>query len=464
MALKARSPVFCAVPPDPELVKKLYQEYKKLKKKKKQLTPIHFLIGKGLVQERIPGLDDNLIIDPETPQNLEAELIRLPQFKPRGDTNTLFLLVDFEDKPHSQSPERFKKLLFSHGNTNYDEKSLNEYYNEVSYGQVNIIGHVSDWMRMPKPYSYYVNGYDGRGYYPRNAQRMVEDAVNLAKQQGGIDWDRFDVNGDGMIDALSVIHASRGAEQTGPGSGNIWSHKWNMTLKIPLTSITHAFSYQTVPEDARLGVIAHEIGHLIFGWPDLYDAEPNGIRKTEGLGSWCLMAAGSWNNRGNTPGFPCGWCRHVQGWTNSINIDKLQHLIVRNAEENQDVYRLWTGGQNSQEYFMLENRQKVGFDKNLPGDGILIYHIDELMPNNYDEDHLAVGLMQADGRRDLQETGGFFRNQGDASDPYPGTTKNYVFASNTKPNSRSFAGKNTRVFVQLLNKRSSKSMEVRLRV
>jgi immune inhibitor A len=462
--LNARSSTFCAVPPDPELVKKLYQEYKKLKKKNKHLTPLHFLIGKGLVQERIPGLDDNLRIDPEMPQNLEAELIQLPQFKPRGDTNTLFLLVDFEDKPHSQSPERFKKLLFSQGNTSYDEKSLNEYYKEVSYGKVNIIGHVSDWMRMPKPYAYYVNGHDGRSSYPTNAQRMVEDAVNLAKEKGGIDWDRFDVNGDGMIDALSVIHAGRGAEQTGPGSGDIWSHKWKMTSKIPLTSVTHALSYQTVPEDARLGVIAHEIGHLIFGWPDLYDAEPNGIRKTEGLGSWCLMAAGSWNNRGNTPSIPCAWCRHVQGWTNSFNIDKLQRVIVRDAEESQDVYRVWTKGQNSQEYFMLENRQKVGFDKNLPGDGILIYHIDELMPNNFDEDHLAVGLMQADGRRDLQEIGGFFRNQGDGSDPYPGTTKNYVFASNTKPNSKSFAGKNTGVFVQSLDKKSSKAMEVRVRV
>jgi immune inhibitor A len=464
LLIKTRYSILCAVPPHPDLVKKLYNEYKKLKKKNKRLTPLQFLTGKGLVRERVPGLDDNLNIDPEMPQNLEANLIQLPRFKPRGDTNTLFLLVDFEDKPHSQSPERFKKLLFSQGNTRYDDKSLNEYYSEVSYGQVNIIGYVSDWMRMPKPYSYYVNGRNGLSHYPTNAQRMVEDAVNLAKQQGGIDWDRFDVDGDGMIDALSVIHAGRGAEQTGPGSGEIWSHKWNMTSRIPVTPNTYSYLYQTVPEDARLGVIAHEIGHLVFGWPDLYDAEPNGIRVTEGLGSWCLMAAGSWNNNGNTPGFPCAWCRHVQGWTNSINIEKLQHLIVRNAEENREIYRLWTKGKNSQEYFMLENRQKVGFDKNLPGDGILVYQIDEVMPNNYNEDHLAVGLMQADGRRDLQEIGGFFRNQGDASDPYPGTTKNYVFANNTKPNSKSFAGKNTGVFVQLLDKQSSKAMEVRTRV
>jgi hypothetical protein len=94
----------------------LYEEYKKLKKKKnKRLTPLHFLTGKGVVRERIPGLDDNLNIDPEMPQNLEANLIQLPSSNLGGDTNNLFLQVDFEDKPHTQLPERFKKLLFSQG-------------------------------------------------------------------------------------------------------------------------------------------------------------------------------------------------------------------------------------------------------------------------------------------------------------------------------------------------------------
>jgi immune inhibitor A len=87
------------------------------------------------------------------------------------------------------------------------------------------------------------------------------------------------------------------------------------------------------------------------------------------------------------------------------------------------------------------------------------------MPNNWDEDHLAVGLMQADGRRDLQEETGFFRgNQGDASDPYPGTTTNYRFAFNTKPNSKSYGGKKTGVSVKLIDKKSSKAMKIQVNV
>src|SRR5206468_11816996 len=123
-------------------------------------------------------------------------------------------------------------------------------------------------------------------------------AVNMAKQQSGIDWDKFDVNGDGRIDALSVVHAGTGAEVKGSGTGEIWSHKSIITSKISVTNHTFALGYLTVPEDSKLGVIAHEMGHLLFQWPDLYDAENNGTRVTEGLGSWCLMAAGSWNNGG----------------------------------------------------------------------------------------------------------------------------------------------------------------------
>lgn len=455
---------FCKVPPDPKLRKKLLMEYKKQKKKNKSLSPLEFLIYEGYYRPTVPGLDDSARLDPERPIPKGVEAINLPSFKPRGDVNALFILADFSDKPHRVLKDTFQKILFSRNNTSYNNKSLTEYYEEVSGGRVNVIGDVVDWIRLPKTYSFYAGSRDGLGQYPTNAKRMVEDAVNAVKQQGGIDWDKYDVNGDGMIDALSVIHAGRGAEQTGHGKGDIWSHKWNITHKLAVTSNTHVSTYLTVPEDSRLGVIAHELGHLLFGWPDLYDSEPNGIRVTEGLGEWCLMAAGSWNNMGRTPAYPCGWCRHVQGWTSTINVEQEEELVINNIEENPEIYRLWTRGQASNEFFIMENRQKVGFDRSLPGDGIIIYQIDEKAPNNWNEDHLAVGILQADGRRDLSDIGGFFRNQGDAGDPYPGTAKNFKLGSNTKPNSRSFANKPTGVEVELVDIKSSKSMKVKVKV
>ena len=66
------------------------------------------------------------------------------------------------------------------------------------------------------------------------------------------------------LEALSVIHAGRGAEQTGAGSGQIWSHKSQITKKMYVTNNSYALTYLTVPEDSRLGVITHELGHFFL--------------------------------------------------------------------------------------------------------------------------------------------------------------------------------------------------------
>jgi immune inhibitor A len=74
------------------------------------------------------------------------------------------------------------------------------------------------------------------------------------------------------------------------------------------------YSFLTIPEDTKLGVCAHEIGHLVFGWPDLCDVSG----KSRGIGAWCLMSRGSWGAVGNgasgtTPCHPSAWCKLDQG-------------------------------------------------------------------------------------------------------------------------------------------------------
>jgi M6 family metalloprotease-like protein len=92
-----------------------------------------------------------------------------------------------------------------------------------------------------------------------------------------------------------VVHSGSGGEETG-NSGDIWSHKWTLP-SVYATDATQIFAYLTIPEDAKIGVCAHELGHLLFGFPDLYDVDDS----SEGIGSWCLMAAGSWNGGGDVP-------------------------------------------------------------------------------------------------------------------------------------------------------------------
>lgn len=108
------------------------------------------------------------------------------------------------------------------------------------------------------------------------------------------------------------------------------------------------------------------------------------------------------------------------------------------------VHRLWTNGdENSTEYFLIENRQISGSDEFLPGRGLLIWHIDDRMGSNADENHPWVKLMQADGLDQLKQNFG----RGDDGDSYPGLTDNRKFSALSNPDSKSYGGADTYVSV-----------------
>jgi immune inhibitor A len=282
----------------------------------------------------------------------------------------------------------------------------------------------------------------------RNSQKMVEDAVLAAKEKDNtIQWDKYDINGDGYIEALYVVHAGPGAEtqRTEDRLNKIWSHKSYTQKPVNVTNKTTVAPYLTIPEDGRLGVIAHETGYLVFGWPDLYDACTGEGDRTAGVGRWCLMASGSWNGNptGDNPAYPSAWCRYVQGWTKHTRINNNMELNVPCVEDIDEVYLIPIKN-TSTEYFMVECRRKNKFDSDLPGEGMLIYHIDEIAKNNCEENHLAVRVIQADGNRDLQ---GLNVNQGDEGDPFPGRSNRTFLNSDGYPNTLDYNNKPTNLSI-----------------
>jgi immune inhibitor A len=414
----------CKIPPHPSVLAEIKRELDQATKRDPNLNKMNFLKSLGIE----PGYNPLGRDDPARPKaeallegRIEMERVALPAFKPTGDINALVILIDFGDNQHAVSPDHYSEMLFSQGT--YLTGSLRDYYRVVSNKKVNIVGQVSGWHRMPLNYSYYVgneSGGDPNGY-PNNAKKMVEDAVTLAlNNDQTVEWNRYDINGDGMVDALFVVHAGPGAEvkpTAAERAKHIWSHKWVTQIPIQVTNKTYAALYMTVPEDGLLGVYAHEAGHLVFGWPDLYDACPDSNR-TAGVGDWSLMASGSWNNGGLTPAYPDAWCRYVQGWTKTSVVRGTKRIRAPAIEDADQVYNVPIKSK-TKEYFMIESRRRAKYDQYLPGDGLLIYHIDEAAENNCDEDHLAVGLIQADGQQNLQRIG-LLGNQGDDGDHFRG--------------------------------------------
>ncbi len=444
----------CVVAPHPDLRDTIIQAMETLRSSGGVPAALSLKAG-----EPAPvGFNDGVILPPEAfPVGTALSVIRsaaADRAPLRGVLRVIVVLVDFSDKAMVQTQQHFRDLFFSQGVI--ATKSVREYYQDVTNGLIDIQGDVVGPFRMPQTLAAYAHGQSGTGGAKPNAQTLARDALQAANPS--VNFAPYDNDGNGFVDAFIVIHAGPGAEVTGSG-GDIWSHKWTLDGGAQNADGVQVFGYLTVPEDSKIGVCAHELGHLLFGFPDLYDTDGS----SEGIGNWCLMAAGSWGGGGDTPCHPSAWCKANQGWASVDNRTTNAVVSIHDVKDAHTLYRLWKDGAAGQEYFLVENRQQTGFDASLPGPGLLIWHIDESQGTNTNENHYKVALMQADGKRDLENNHG----RGDAGDPWPGSSGNTSFTATSTPNSKSYASANTCVAVTGISASSaimSANLQVKCRV
>ncbi|KAF5079750.1 Immune inhibitor A peptidase M6 [anaerobic digester metagenome] len=389
------------------------------------------------------------VLDPRTlyilnerPERFRKHTLARPNLPRRGvlgEKRALVLLVDFNDKPAKTESHHFRELLFSENSQT--NGSLRDYYREVSWGQLDVTGEVSEWYRSKEDLSYYADNMSGKGFYPKNSQKLVEDLVKTVEKNGDFEFPSYDNNGDGVIEMLVVIHAGEGAERTG-STMDIASHQ-SMTHDPVNIGGVKVVNYCILPElpPYDLGGFCHEFGHLL-GLPDLYDMS----RVSPGIGDWCLMGLGSWNNDGKTPAHLSAWCKVELGWTVPTNVtgSPKKMKIPEVYDGSRSIYRLWTNGLKGNEYFLIENRRKKGFDKYIPGEGLLIWHVDETSiynsyPNSYPT-NFRVALEQADGERQLEKAKDDGGNKGDPGDVFPGELNIRTFDSNSNPSSLAYDG------------------------
>ena len=272
--------------------------------------------------------------------------------------------------------------------------SVRDYYNEVSYGKLLLKSTVTVWVRLPR---------EG-AYYHDNQSTLAADAI-AAADAAGVDFSQFDSDGDGWVDALDIIHSGYGEEATA-NPDDVWSVKGALH-GVTTKDGVKMYAYHTEPAlrgdsgsgITRIGVICHETGHF-FGLPDLYDYSS----LTDGLGNWCIMAGGSWNgSSGSSPAHFSAWCKCFLGFARTTPVHS---RIGRSlpAVEQHPVVGMLRDGLSDDEYFLIENREKIGFDDSEQiHPGCLVFHVYRPSENNDigTWEHPAVKVEEADGNDSL---------------------------------------------------------------
>ena len=347
------------------------------------------------------------------------------------------ILVEYPDAVATYDPEEIDMVMNQEGYTHlgYDNTgSFRDFYQEISYGEFLPIAEVSDWFMAPNGHDYYSysNGYT-------RVRQMVRAMVD-SLEESGFDWSVFDNDNDGYVDALNLIHQGAGAEEG--DYSNIWSHKSSLgNLAVSYDGVI-INSYNISPEIQNgnlvaIGVLAHEFGHAL-GLPDLYDTDYS----SSGAGKLALMASGSWGTNNNSPWYPAtmvGWCKNELGWVDVVEITDDQDMVsIQQTYSNNTIYRV-NHSQTDEEYWYIENRQKIGSDTLMPTPGLTIWHINDDIAQgwavNNNEPYYGVGLEQADGMFALENGG-----PSNGADVYPGDSENREFSNSSSPNTTSLYG------------------------
>ncbi len=315
----------------------------------------------------------------------------------------LVILLEYDNQTIVSDDTAWAQKIFG-----YNEHQLNGYYREVSNGKFHLI---------PASERYNINN-DGivKVHLSRNhintdvnneslfyakISRDLRDAINIAS--ANINFSLYDANGDGAIQPteLVVFFVVAGYEDAFSGYhvyNGIWAHQSYLDHSdAPVVDGVSLFDgskngrYAVFGErlkgggseyDSTIGVIAHELGHAIFALPDLYNINGD----AGGIGIFGLMGAGAWTRKssseiyGETPVHMCAWSKSYIGW---VVPQELHNTSAALYETTSGAYNVIKIPISANHYYLLENRNKSGYDRGLVElegkfkGGVLIWHINQ---------------------------------------------------------------------------------------
>lgn len=370
-------------------------------------------------------------------------------FPTTGNRKLICILMGFKDKAFTKTQSDFNNLFNQVGySTGGATGSVKDYYLENSWGQFNLTVDVFGPYTASQNMSYY-GANDAYGN-DKNPRALVTEAVNAA--DASANFANYDNDGDGTVDGVYVIYAGYG-EEAGASADAIWAHAWSIT---PVTKDGKTISKYSCSAELRgnsgttitsIGVICHEFGHVL-GAPDYYDTDYSTGGQFEGTGKWDMMASGSWNNNGVTPAHHNAYTKvKVYGWATATVLSSATNVTVKPVKDNKSFFQI--NSTTSGEYWIMENRQQVGFDAYVPGHGLIIYHVHKDVASASSSNNINATYPQkmypvcASATTNPGTTSSTYGSINSTGCPFPGSSNKTSFTDATTPNMKSWAGANT---------------------
>ena len=369
--------------------------------------------------------------------------------KIEGLYKTLCAFVQFPEKSFIKTIDDFEGLMNQLGYTSSGAYgSVRDFFKESSYDKFDLIVTLCGIYTAPNSQTYYA-GSGGTA----NCGPLARWAAQQVAAEPHIDFSEYSTGTNNQVDGFHFIFAGRGRE-AGGGPETIWSHKSQFSpavtkngKSIRVYSCSPELLYSDI---TTIGVICHEMTHA-FGAPDFYDTNGATGGQFEGTGRWDIMAGGSWNGSpgGNRPAHHNMYTKIQFGWVAPVILNApITILNMPNAAENPIAYRINTTTAN--EYYLLENRQRIKFDTNIPGDGLIIYHVHSQIAaptsnNTINATHPQRMYPVCASRTSQQmpsSSPDSYGNINSAGCPFPGTSNQISFTDNTTPAMRSWNNSN----------------------
>ena len=337
-----------------------------------------------------------------------------PQVPTLGSPRIPIILVNYTDVQFIDEDP----IVTFQNQFNEKEKSCLHYFQAQSRGQFSPQFDILGPVNLPQAREYYGgNVYRYGNELDQQLGTMIYDACTGLTD---VDFSNYDNDGDGYVDVVVVLYAGVGEAQAWNAVPEcVWPCQWDMQESYDWgCSTIGPFQLNGVTIDKYavfnelegnnnysrkidgIGTFCHEFSHCL-GLPDFYSTSG---ASTFGMSRWDIMDHGCYLDNGDTPAGYTSYERHFMGWMDLIDPEPNTHYELRPLNTDEGTAVKVTNDANPDEYYLLEYRVQTGWDAYLPGEGIMVLHVDydkaawdNNTPNN-DRNHLRMTLVPADGQ------------------------------------------------------------------